>query len=572
MAKKSTGLNSKNLPFSTQGAGLEYAGVTDRNLFAKLSKLYDHRTEKEGGSKQAWENIVKNTGKSLARSKSPVALEFQKFLDTGKLPASPSAQFTKFARESLDYGIRENTRSQQHKESFLNSTFGKILGTVGQIGLGFVPGVGPALAATLGGTLGAMNGGGVMGALTGAASGYGAGKFGAGFGNVIKSTGGIAASFANPGTFIMNGLDKINPFSTGGMFNPVGTGDPFSGAYGAVNAANRTFGPGFSGAGAAWAPAASNAFGPLQPAVNAGKNAFNQFNQTVTNVKNGINTATGGLSGTLGNAASTVGTIRDGVGTVTNALGGGGGGGSMAGSNSGGSPGIFETIFGSKGSTKASETLYKQLMALYGDAQAKPFDIRNPMGSGVDMSNGYAKPTLSAGMKRTFGDFDALINKTGTAARNLNQRGLSQEFFDQIDRLESRRDARQFNSLESKLFNSSGINTGTAANVADFRTQLEEGRQKRVFAATTAAQDYTTNMFKNFLALNQGRTEFNNMNVLEPLRVASNISNDQQQGTAQAGKYAYDAYGVQAHGNTLKSQNNGSLIDDALEFMSLFGN
>lgn len=572
MAKKSGELNSKNLPFDKPGAGLALAGINERNLFARFKKLYDHRTEKEGGSKQAWENIVKNTDKSLARSKSPIALEFKKFLDTGKLPDNPSPQFTKYAAESLDYGIRENTRAQQHKQSFLTSPFGKILGMAGQIGLGFVPGIGPALAATLGGTLGAMNGGGIMGGFTGALQGYGAGNIGSGFSNVVKSTGGWAASLSNPGTFGLNLLDKVNPFSTGGMFNPVGTGDPFSGAFGALNGANRTFGPGFSGAGAAWAPAASNAFGPFQPAVNAGKNAFNQFNQTVTNVKNGINTATGGLSGTLGNAAQTVGNVRDGVSTVTNALGGGGGGSGMAGSSSGGSSGIFETLFGSKGSSKASETLYKQLMALYGDAQAKPFDIRNPQGAGVDMSNGYAKPTLSPGMQRTFTDFDALINKTGSAARNLNQRGLSREFFDQIDRLESRRDANQFNSLESKLFNKSGINTGTANNVADFRNQLEEGRQKRVFQATTAAQDYTTNMFKNFLALNQGRTEFNDNAVLEPLRVASNISNGQQQGRAQAGKFAYDAFGVQAQSDSNQSANDGSLIDDAIQFMSLFGN
>ena len=244
----------------------------------------------------------------------------------------------------------------------------------------------------------------------------------------------------------------------------------------------------------------------------------------------------------------------------------------MAGSSSGGSSGIFETLFGSKGSSKASKNLYNQLMALYGDAQAKPFDIRNPRGAGVDMSEGYAKPTLSPGMQRTFSDFDTLINSTGKSARNLNQRGLSREFFDQIDRLESRRDANQFNSLESKLFNKSGINTGTANNVADFRNQLEEGRQKRVFEATSAAQNYTTNMFKNFLALNQGRTEFNDNAVLEPLRVASNISNGQQQGRAQAGKYAYDAFGVQAQSDSNQSANDGSLIDDAIQFMSLFGN
>ena len=72
--------------------------------------------------------------------------------------------------------MREGTRSQVHKKSFLTSTLGKLLVGAGQIGLSFVPGVGPALSAGLGGITGAMNGGGPLGALTGALQGYGLGK------------------------------------------------------------------------------------------------------------------------------------------------------------------------------------------------------------------------------------------------------------------------------------------------------------------------------------------------------------------------------------------------------------
>lgn len=91
-----------------------------------------------------------------------------------------------------DWYYRDLARRMGKSNNFLDSTLGKIIATAGQIGLGFVPGVGPALSAGLGAYTGQRNGGGILGGLLGAAGGYGAGKLGAniaanGLSNTISS-------------------------------------------------------------------------------------------------------------------------------------------------------------------------------------------------------------------------------------------------------------------------------------------------------------------------------------------------------------------------------------------------
>lgn len=197
MAKKNSGaVNAKNIEFDRPGAGIEGYGITPRNLNAKLVKLYGARSEKEGGSKAIWDAMVKNTGKSLARSPdSATSKQFDAFLKTGKLPAKPTAGFQKYAAESLDYGLRETGRQQQHKPtSFLSGFLTTVLP---EIGLGLIPGVGPALAAAYGGIKGGVEDG-IFGAITGAAGGYGAGSFGAGLGSAGSAAGGVKGFIDNP--------------------------------------------------------------------------------------------------------------------------------------------------------------------------------------------------------------------------------------------------------------------------------------------------------------------------------------------------------------------------------------
>jgi hypothetical protein len=208
-------VNAKNIAFSKPGAGVSGYGITERNLYPKLTKLYGARADKAGGSKAIWDAMVTNTGRSLGRSRSPVALEFQNFLNTGKMPSNPTPQFQEYAAESLDYGLRETGRAQQHKNTFADSLLGKLTGVALQIGGTMVGGPlgGAAAGALYGGTVG---GDGWGDALMGGLQGYGVGTGYTTLANTAASTGGWAASAANPGTFGKNLLSNLNPFSGNG--------------------------------------------------------------------------------------------------------------------------------------------------------------------------------------------------------------------------------------------------------------------------------------------------------------------------------------------------------------------
>ena len=165
---------ARSLDFKAPGAGLQNAGITERNMYPRFEKLRAHSGEKGGGNAQLWKNLDRWETTPNAANVDPVQKQlFDEYHRTGE--RDPRLKDTTVAT-ALDWGVREGTRSQVHKKSFLTSTLGKLLVGAGQIGLSFVPGVGPALSAGLGGVTGAMNGGGPLGALTGAVSGYGIGK------------------------------------------------------------------------------------------------------------------------------------------------------------------------------------------------------------------------------------------------------------------------------------------------------------------------------------------------------------------------------------------------------------
>jgi hypothetical protein len=149
------GMNALNTDFTRPGAGLEQAGVTLQNIHDKWAALYEDRGNKGGGSKQLWGNLTRwttaNGAKFAARYPEQAAL-FNKSVETGQLQAGLKPETLMAA---MDWGIRENDRSQQHKSNFLDSTWGKLLGKALQIGVAFIPGVGQIAAMGIGAALGA---------------------------------------------------------------------------------------------------------------------------------------------------------------------------------------------------------------------------------------------------------------------------------------------------------------------------------------------------------------------------------------------------------------------------------
>ncbi len=169
-----TPASARSLDFKAPGAGLQNAGIDEKDMYPRFEKLRGLKDQKEGGNRQLWKNLDRWETTPNAANVDPVQKQlFDEYHRTGKRDPALRDETVSTA---LDWGVREGTRSQVHKKSFLTSTLGKFLVGAGQIGLSFVPGVGPALSAGLGGVTGAMNGGGPLGALTGAVSGYGIGK------------------------------------------------------------------------------------------------------------------------------------------------------------------------------------------------------------------------------------------------------------------------------------------------------------------------------------------------------------------------------------------------------------
>jgi len=103
---------------------------------------------------------------------------------------------------AADWRGRDVARKIQKSNKFLDTTLGKVLGTVATVGAGFLPG-GQFLAPAVGAGIGGAKGG-LKGAVLGGLGGYAAGQ-GAGFlkGAAAKA-GGLKAFTAAPGAFAKN--------------------------------------------------------------------------------------------------------------------------------------------------------------------------------------------------------------------------------------------------------------------------------------------------------------------------------------------------------------------------------
>lgn len=206
MAKKDEGLNAKNVPFDQPGYGLALGGVTAGNLYAKYDKLRAHKTEKEGGSKQLWDNLSRfTTTKNAANLNPEQAKLFNQYIKTGKRPDGLTDQTTMAA---MDWGLREAGRFQQHKPI---SLLEKIGGPLLTIAASAIPVIGPYAGAAVGGYMGSRHGGGLLGAGLGALGGYMGGR-------AIANAGGVTGIANN----VKTGFNNL--FNSGGFSNPSALG------------------------------------------------------------------------------------------------------------------------------------------------------------------------------------------------------------------------------------------------------------------------------------------------------------------------------------------------------------
>lgn len=205
--------NAKNLPLGDPYTAASNYGVTFDNAASKFEKIWENRTNKAGGSKQIFDKFTQwaSPEKIKERGGNPNDTQWQlinQAIKTGKV--DPRIKPETLLR-GLGTGLSETARAQQHKKTFLDTGFGKILGTLGTIATAAIPVVGPYAAAGLGGYLGQRNGGGLLGGLLGAAGGYMGGKS-------IINAGGVSGIYNSAKT----GLQGL--LGGGGFSNPAALG------------------------------------------------------------------------------------------------------------------------------------------------------------------------------------------------------------------------------------------------------------------------------------------------------------------------------------------------------------
>lgn len=81
-----------------------------------------------------------------------------------------------------------------------------------------------------------------------------------------------------------------------------------------------------------------------------------------------------------------------------------------------------------------------------------------------------------------------LFNQAFRRARDFNSNQFQQRLLRAADDVTRRRESQAFDSLESRLFNRQGVHTGTARQIADFRSDVERRREERAFRRATEAE------------------------------------------------------------------------------------
>ncbi len=212
---------ARSLNFKQPGAGLENAGIDARDMFPRFEKLRGLKDQKEGGNAQLWKNLSRWTSTPNAQHLAPdQAAAFNHYVQTGeRLPTLKDETVA----TALDWGVREGTRSQVHKKTFMQSTLGKLLG-IPITAAGYAVG-GPLGAGIANGLYQGIGNHDVLSGLGGFASGYAGGSFG---GKLLGVTGNAAGL---PGGGTVSGLfgggaplSNINQFMPSDIISRAGTG------------------------------------------------------------------------------------------------------------------------------------------------------------------------------------------------------------------------------------------------------------------------------------------------------------------------------------------------------------
>lgn len=462
---------------TTEGAGLWSIGINPDSptLEQDIQKWYQRYLKNPNNFKD------KNSGTYKA-------LNSQYYgRDDRKVPGLPMLrQMYPNAKLSdlIDFSIREV--QAQNALPPRDITEG-ILMTLGQVALGFIPGVGPALAAAAGAAHGGVNGG-WGGAVLGGLSGWSAGSLGSSIGAGISSAGGVGSYLnsipKNISGFLRAGPELTN-INTVSMFpdSPWIAQGAAAGASGAMRAAgssgflNNVFGTASRGAGAV----------PGGGSQMAGGNWFTDI-------------------------------LREAAPSLLNT-------GVQAGIN----------YFSSQSNQDAFNQAAQQAASM---SQFNPYSISGPMG-GVNFDGTNATATLSPAMQKQLAEADKVAGRYLTAANKFNPSNYAQNYYETIKQMNFPQENATTNDLLNRVYATG--NWGSTVGAQDIssvaRQQQIADQVLRIQAQQAGAQEQDR-LFTNYF--NAAKTAQSIMaSPYELATMGGNLGAQGAQAGANAARYPW---------------------------------
>lgn len=488
------------------------------------------------GSKQAFVKADPNLG-----------AKFAQYFKTGDAAAAGLTPAR--AKQAYDYALRATGRDAVLDRSpgllggLLKGNIGALIGTVGGFALGGP--LGAKIGGTLGGTAQGIHKGGLGNIALGALGGYGVGSGGAWLG------GKLAPSYAGALSNFGGGSSIFNWSQPAGTANIVQGSSP-------LNASGYSSGY-LSKIGAANAASGSNTLSQAMQGLGFGNGAANTF---LSSSASPLQQALSGFGGAASTAGTTSGLFGGALSGASNML-------KNANVIDIAKAGLFgkaayDYLNPVSGSTQM-QNLTSKIGQLYQQNKFTPYQVTTPYSqTGYTEDGAYVSPSQDA--MNTFNDFQDLINMNATQAMNLDEQGLSQDFFEKYRALKDIQEANQMASLESRLFNRGGVHTGTAAMAGDFAARLQAGRADDMTRAIQAAFGMGTDLQNRFINAVSGQGQFVDKAFYDPMKMGVDFGRVATASDANLLNAMIDAQTADSSMSYLSDIRQRDALGDALEF------
>ena len=165
---------------------------------------------------------------------------------------------------------------------------------------------------------------------------------------------------------------------------------------------------------------------------------------------------------------------------------------------------VASGLIGGAGSSKANAQRNSAAQNAQQIITPKPFQANslffNTGANGRAELNGFGRSQ--------FANFSQIQGRAFHRQHGFNRNEFRDRLLEASNRVNDKREGQAFSSLESKLFNRQGASTGTARQIADFGSDLEDRRFNRALQAEIGAENFHRGLVNDF---SNAHSLFNNL-------------------------------------------------------------